>query len=182
MKILGVDPGIRGGLAIVSIAANTAFCLVDAIDIPVIGIKAKERVDALVIRDWIKRHVPQHAAIERAQAMRKQGASSGFKYRRADGAIEAVIACCGIPLTIVEPTAWKKLHGLRGGDKEAGRQRASQLFPAAHALLAHKKDHGRAEAMLIALCGSHQFNRIPAQAGIVAGKLRQIDETIQAIN
>jgi len=30
--------------------------------------------------------------------------------------------------------------------KEAGRQRALQLFPTAHALLARKKDHGRAEA------------------------------------
>ena len=34
------------------------------------------------------------------------------------------------------------------------RQRALQLFPAAHALLARKKDHGRAEAALIALAGA----------------------------
>jgi hypothetical protein len=39
-------------------------------------------------------------------------------------------------MTIIEPTAWKKFHGLRGGEKEASRQRALQLFPAAHALLA----------------------------------------------
>jgi hypothetical protein len=37
------------------------------------------------------------------------------------------------------------------GDKEIARQRALQLFPAAHALLARKKDHQRAEAALIAL-------------------------------
>jgi crossover junction endodeoxyribonuclease RuvC len=48
----------------------------------------------------------------------------------------------------------KKFHGLRGGDKEGSRQRALQLFPAAHALLARKKDHGRAEASLIALFGA----------------------------
>jgi hypothetical protein len=40
---------------------------------------------------------PQHAYIERAQAMPKQGASSGFKYGRAVGAIEATLACCEIP-------------------------------------------------------------------------------------
>ena len=154
MKFLGVDPGIRGGLAIVSIDANgVAPLLVDAIDIPVAGVGAKERVDVLALRTWIEQHAPQHALIERAQAMPKQGASSGFKYGRAIGAIEAVIACCEIPLTIIEPTAWKKFHQLRGGDKEAGRQRALQLFPAAHALLARKKDHGRAEAALIALYG-----------------------------
>jgi crossover junction endodeoxyribonuclease RuvC len=83
--------------------------------------------------------------------MPKQGASSGFKYGRAVGALEAVITCCAVPLLIIEPTAWKKFHELHGGEKEMSRQRALQLFPSAHALLARKKDHGRAEAALIAL-------------------------------
>jgi crossover junction endodeoxyribonuclease RuvC len=154
MKVLGVDPGIRGGLAIVSINVSAAPQLVDAIDIPVTRVGARERVDVLAIRTWITAHQPQHALIERAQAMPKQGASSGFKYGRAAGAIEAVLTCCEIPMSIVEPTAWKKFHQLRGGDKEGGRQRALQLFPSAHALLARKKDHGRAEASLIALYGA----------------------------
>ena len=151
MKVLGIDPGVRGGLAIVEINDGAAPQLVDAIDIPVAGVGAKERVDVLAIRTWIIAHRPQHALIERAQAMPKQGASSGFKYGRAVGAIEAVLACCEIPMTVVEPSAWKKAHHLRGGDKESGRQRALQLFPAAHALFARKKDHGRGEAALIAL-------------------------------
>ena len=151
MKILGIDPGVRGGLAFVEITDGAAPQLLDAIDIPVTGIGAKERVDVLAIRTWIATHQPQHALIERAQAMPKQGASSGFKYGRAVGAIEAVLACCEIPMTIIEPTAWKKFHQLRGGDKEGGRQRALLLFPAAHALLSRKRDHGRAEAALIAL-------------------------------
>ena len=151
MKVLGIDPGVRGGLAIVEINDGAAPQLVDAIDIPVAGVGAKERVDVLAIRTWIIAHRPQHALIERAQAMPKQGASSGFKYGRAVGAIEAVLACCEIPMTVVEPSAWKKAHHLRGGDKESGRLRALQLFPAAHALFARKKDHGRGEAALIAL-------------------------------
>jgi crossover junction endodeoxyribonuclease RuvC len=168
-RILGIDPGVRGGLAIVAVDANGAAPrLIDAIDISAAGVGAKERIDPLAIRDWVMRHAPQHALIERAQAMPRQGASSGFKYGRAVGAIEAAIALCEIPLTIIEPTAWKKFHQLRGGDKEGGRQRALQLFPAAHALLARKKDHGRAEAALIALYG---LNGIPAKAGIVAGRI-----------
>ena len=153
MRILGIDPGIRGGLAIVEIADGAAPQLIDAIDIPTVGTGAKERVDPIAIRVWINEHRPQHALIERAQAMPRQGTSSGFKYGRSVGAIEAVIACCDIPLTIVEPTIWKKFHQLRGGEKEPSRQRALQLFPTAHALLARKKDHGRAEAALIALTG-----------------------------
>jgi crossover junction endodeoxyribonuclease RuvC len=154
VKVLGIDPGVRGGLAIVEIDNGAAPRVIDAIDIPVTGVGAKERVDVLAIRTWIQAHTPDHAAIERAQAMPKQGASSGFKYGRAVGALEAVLACCEIPMTVIEPTAWKKLHHLRGGDKEGGRQRALQLFPSAHALLARKRDHQRAEAALIALYGA----------------------------
>jgi crossover junction endodeoxyribonuclease RuvC len=151
VKTLGIDPGIRGGLAIVESNDGTAPQLIDAIDIPTVGTGAKERVDAIAITKWIATHQPQHALIERAQAMPRQGASSGFKYGRAVGALEAVLACCAIPMTIVEPSVWKKFHQLRSGDKEGGRQRALQLFPNAHALLARKKDHGRGEAALIAL-------------------------------
>ena len=159
-KVLGGDGGIRGGLAVVEFNAGAAPQLIDAIDIPVVGVKAKERVDVLAVRSWIEVHAPQHAFVERAQAMPKQGASSGFKYGRAVGALEAVITCCGIPLTIIEPTAWKKFHQLHGKDKEGSRQRALQLFPTAHALLARRKDHGRGEAALLALYGASRITPV----------------------
>jgi crossover junction endodeoxyribonuclease RuvC len=153
-SVLGVDPGIRGGLTLVADGR-----IIDSIELPVVGVGAKERIDVHAIRTWIELHQPDHAVIERAQAMPRQGASSGFKYGRAVGAIEATIALSGIPLTIIEPTAWKKHHGLCGSDKEASRQRALQLFPAAHALLARKKDHGRAEVALIAMVPIANFDR-----------------------
>jgi Holliday junction resolvasome RuvABC endonuclease subunit len=154
VKVLGVDPCIRGGLAVVEIADGAAPVLVECIDIPVVGTGAKERVDVAAIRNFIDRHRPVCALIERAQAMPKQGASSGFKYGRAVGAIEAAITLSGIPVTIVEPSVWKRFWKLPGKDKESGRQQALQLFPAAHAALARKKDRGRAEASLIALYGA----------------------------
>jgi hypothetical protein len=158
MRILGIDGGIHGGCAVVNIVDDAAPQLLNAIDIPVVGVGAKQRVDVLATCDWIKAHQPQQAVIERAQAMPRQGASSGFKYGRAVGAIEATIVLCNIPLTIVEPTAWKKYHGLHKAPgqtateiKEMSRQRALMLFPAAHHLLSRRMDHGRAEAALIAL-------------------------------
>ena len=154
MRALGVDPGIHGGLAIVAVENGAAPRLIEAIDIPVIGTNAKERVDAIAIRVWISKHDVQHAFIERAQAMPRQGSSSGFKYGRAVGAIEATIALSGIPVTIVEPSVWKRFHKLPGKEKEASRQRALEIFPASHALLARKLDHGKAEASLIALYGA----------------------------
>ena len=162
MKVLGVDPGISGGLAVVEITDGAAPALVECIDIPVVGTGAKERVDVAAIRNFIDRHKPARALIERAQAMPKQGASSGFKYGRAVGAIEATIALCSIPVELIEPSAWKRHWHLPGKDKESGRQKALQLFPAAHAALARKKDLGRAEAMLIALYSIERQPRIAA--------------------
>lgn len=153
MKILGVDPGINGGLAIVEINNSAAPQLVAAIDIPTAGLKAKMRVDALAVAYWIRHHRPNHAVIERAGVLPKQGIASGFKYGRAVGALEAAVALCEIPLTIVEPSVWKRRAGLYGADKEQSRLRALQLFPAAHLLLALKKSHGKAEAALLALFG-----------------------------
>jgi Holliday junction resolvasome RuvABC endonuclease subunit len=151
MKILGVDPGVHGGLAIVDIVDGTTPELIDAIDIPTVGIKAKERVDVHALRAWIEAQRPDHAAIERAGSMPRQGVASTFKYGRATGSIEATVTLCGVPHTLIEPAVWKRRHGLYGADKETSRQLALQLFPSAAALLARKMDHGRAEAALIAL-------------------------------
>ena len=151
-RALGLDPGaVNGGAAIVEIVDGAAPQLIDAIDLPTIGTKAKERINVLVLRNWIQQHKPDHAYIERGQAHPRQGASSGFKYGRGCGAIEATVQLLEIPMTIVEPSVWKRFHRLRGGDKEGARQRALQLFPAAHDLLARKRDHGRAEAALLAV-------------------------------
>ena len=81
MRVLGVDPGISGGLAVVEITDGAAPALVECIDIPVVGTGAKERVDVAAIRNFIDRHKPIRALIERAQAMPKQGASVGFQVR-----------------------------------------------------------------------------------------------------
>src|SRR6516164_2861722 len=151
MKILGIDPGIHGALAIVEIVGGAAPQLIDVIDVPVIGAGAKERVNTALIWGWLKHHDPDHALIERAGSMPKQGIASTFKYARAVGSLETVVACRDIPYSISEPATWKKFHHLRGGDKEASRQRALQLFPKAIAWFARKKDHQRAEAALIAL-------------------------------
>jgi crossover junction endodeoxyribonuclease RuvC len=155
MRVLGSDPGaVSGGFAIVEVDNGTAPVLLAAIDLPVVGVKAKQRIDVLTLRNWIQLHRPDYAYIERGQAHPQQGASSGFKYGRGCGSIETTIQLLEIPMTIVEPSSWKKFFRLHGGDKEGARQRALMLFPAGHSLLARRKDHGRAEACLIALYGA----------------------------
>ena len=156
-RYLGIDPGLSGTLAAVEMV-NGVPVLIDAIDMPSTGTGAKARVDIIAAAQWIAKHAPSTAYVERAQAFPGQGASSGFSYGRAVGAIEAVVAPCSIPMILVEAATWKKRLRLPGKDKEAARQKALQLFPAQHALLARKKDHGRADAALIAIAS---LERVP---------------------
>jgi crossover junction endodeoxyribonuclease RuvC len=150
---LGIDPGIHGALALVTITTDGPR-VVDAIDIPTIGTGAKERINVHAVQEWVLQHGPFRAFIERGQAMPKQGASSGFKFGRSVGALEATVALCNVPLEIVEPSMWKRALRLRRKDKEGSRQKALELFPHAQHLLARKKDHQRAEAMLIGYFGA----------------------------
>jgi crossover junction endodeoxyribonuclease RuvC len=128
--------------------SNGVPALVDAVDMPAVGSGAKARVDILAAAQWMTKHAPSMAYVEREQALPGQGYSSGFSYGRAVGAIEATVALSRIPIFLVEASVWKRKLGLPGKDKEAARQRALQLFPAQHDLLARKNDHGRADAAL----------------------------------
>lgn len=158
MLVLGIDPGLSGALAVLSCPEGREPFLVDVVDMPIVGEDAKRRVRVGAIAKWLDRindmvgQRPQVAWVERAQAMPDQGASSGFIYGRAVGAVEACVLCCGIPLYTAEPVTWKKHHDLIGKDKSASLELARTIDRAAPALeLA--KHHNRAEAMLIALWG-----------------------------
>lgn len=165
MKLLGIDPGKTGALAIVervSPSADQRVRLIDLIDVPVSGEGAKCRVDATVL-DFIAKHKPDQAIIERAQAMptimedgrkKGQGASSAFLYGRITGALEMAVMGMRVPFQTCESIHWKKAHGLLKTDKENSRQRAIHLFPdRAAEFFSLMKHHNRAEAALIAWYG-----------------------------
>jgi crossover junction endodeoxyribonuclease RuvC len=120
----------------------------------VIGDGAKRRIDARAAYDWIQRYAPQIAYIELAGVMPRQGISSGFRYGRAVGSLETVVALAGISTSIVAPAKWKAFFGLVGSDKENDRLKAPQIFPSAHDQLTLKKHHQRADAILLALYGA----------------------------
>lgn len=153
MKVLGLDPGLSGAAAIIAAAPDSRPRLVEVIDLPTTGEKAKRRIDVWPLIQFIATHAPDFAVIERAQAMPDQGSSSGFIYGRAVGAIEACVIGLSVPMTIIESTAWKKFHSLIGTQKEDSRQRAILRFPDGRDMIARKLDHNRAEAILMAEFG-----------------------------
>jgi hypothetical protein len=85
MIAVGIDPGVRGGIADISDNSGIST-LIDAIHIPVAGSGTKESINVSALYAWLTQHKPDVAFIERAQAMPRQGASSGFKYGRNSGA------------------------------------------------------------------------------------------------
>lgn len=70
---------------------------------------------------------------------------SGINY----GVIKAGLLLQGYPVEEVKPSAWKARMGLNS-DKEKSRARALKAYPEFERELRFKKDHGRAEALLIA--------------------------------
>jgi len=103
-----------------------------------------------------------HVTLEEAQAMPGQGVRSMFTCGVGFGVWLALLAALALPHTRVRPAIWKKALGL-GKDKEAARLRAMQLFPTAD--LRRKRDHGRAEALLLAYWGRQQENQSLRRAG-----------------
>lgn len=168
MIAAGIDCGLSGGIAIVR-AAGGKPVLIAAIAIPTTGEKAKRRVDVQAVLAFLREYNPDHAFIERAQAMPEQGISSGFVYGRAVGALEACVEALEIPHTVIEPTAWKRACGLLKASKEDDRQRAIKLFPES-AFFGRHKDHNLADAALIGWYGLMFLGR---SESIYSGQIRE---------
>ena len=96
--------------------------------------------------------------IEKQQSMPGQGVSSTFSTGYGFGLWIGILAALGISYTVVRPQTWKRemLRDMAGdtmstgNGKAAARLRAMQLFPSASDQLTRVKDHGRADALLIA--------------------------------
>lgn len=85
--------------------------------------------------------------VEDVHAMPKQGVSSTFKFGMAVGSILAVVELTRDPWMIVRPQQWKKDMGVTS-DKNTSLDLARTLWPGAP--LSRQKDHGVAEALLLA--------------------------------
>ncbi len=147
MIYVGIDPGLTG--AIVAIGAEG----IEFHDMPVLAIKKKTQLDYAGLAHVLRRYPNRGevmAAIELVGAMPGQGVSSMFKFGQVYGAVLATLAALQIPYQTITPPVWKRAYRLVGCEKDESRARALELFPAAVEHLKRKKDHGRADALLLA--------------------------------
>lgn len=148
----GIDPGLSGAVA----------ALVDGepgpiLDMPTAQAGEWREVDAAALADWLDGVRAQHpgayvsACIEKVGARPGDGGTSAFRFGDSYGQARGVLAVLGIPYSRAIPAVWKRHMGLLGTEKDAARQLAIARFPGAAPLLQRKKDHGRADALLLAL-------------------------------
>lgn len=161
MRVLGIDPGAHGALALIDTSLPAAQQLIAMVDMPTTLIKRGQRevneVNAPMLAAAVREFGHVDAGyIELVGAMPGQGVSSMFAFGRAVGVLEGVLSGCGISCTRVPPQVWQRAMRVRGG-KDGSRERAAAIYPAKAQLFARKKDDGRSDAALIATHGAQSL-------------------------
>ena len=151
MRIIGIDPGLSGGIAILdNKKINGMF------DMPVMadGKKNKRQLNsallAQIVKDNIKDIEDTVIIVEQVNAMPGQGVTSMFNFGQSFGAIKGICAAIGLPIFFVRPAKWKKYFELINSSKDASRTKAIEMYPSFAEKLSKKKDVNKSDAILIA--------------------------------
>ena len=144
MRIVGIDPGVTGALAL-----HAGGYLMDVADMPVYD----GRTDPQGLRVLLESWEPDVIYIEQTQAMPKNGSIASFSLGMNSGIIIGVCGAMSHPFVRVRPVAWKRKMGVLQKDKNAVRGIVREIYPEWADSLKRVKDHNRAEAVLISRYG-----------------------------
>ena len=151
MKIIGIDPGLSGAIAILE--DNKVLGIYD---IPVMseGKKNKRQLNSAqlvkIIRENINPEDENVVVVEQVNAMPGQGVTSMFNFGQTFGAIKGICAALELPIFFARPSKWKKHFELINSSKDASRTKAIEMYPSLSNELAKKKDVNKSDAILIA--------------------------------
>ena len=151
MIIIGIDPGITGGI---SVLENKK--VIEVYDTPTMidGKKNKRQVNGAQVSNIIREKINQGkdiiVVVEHVNAMPGQGVTSMFNFGQSFGVIKGICSALNLPIHFVRPTKWKKYFNLINSEKDASRTRAIEIFPYFSTQLSRKKDSNKADAILIA--------------------------------
>ncbi|RAL43127.1 hypothetical protein DM860_009909 [Cuscuta australis] len=155
--VIGVDPDVSGALAILK--PDQSPQVFDSPHLKVmVGKGLRSRLDAKSIVNLLRSSevpVGTTAFIEQSSPYPQDGKQGwwggGFGY----GLWIGILVALGFTVVPVPSSLWKRYFKLPGGhlNKDYSREMACKLFPSMSLHLKRKKDHGRAEALLIAAYG-----------------------------
>ena len=151
MKILGIDPGLSGAIAILD--NKKVLCI---FDMPVMaeGKKNKRQLNSAQLVNIIRENTIDNeeiaVVVEQVNAMPGQGVTSMFNFGQTFGAIKGVCAALGLPIFFVRPSKWKKYFELINSSKDSSRTKVIEMYPSLSSQLSKKKDVNKSDAILIA--------------------------------
>ena len=159
MKVLGVDPGISGAIALIT-GGGSLRPTIEIADMPLKAEGSAERnvVDGVALAQLLDRWKPDVAYMELVWAREMHGRVAAGRFMRAFGVMEMALIAY-VPGAenrfMVPPNKWKKRFGL-SANKTASQNMIVDLFPVCAELVTRHKDDGRAEAGLIAAYGAER--------------------------
>ena len=143
MIYLGIDPGKKGGIAVIEEREGGE----KKISVyPYTNDTLKFVCSSLTVNS-------SFCVVEKVGAMPKQGVTSTFNFGQSFGYILGVLEAFSVPYQLVTPQTWKKHFGLNA-DKGKSIETAKRLFPSISLLpteRCHVDSDGMAEALLMAL-------------------------------
>ena len=151
MKIIGIDPGLSGAIAVLE---NNQ--VLNIFDIPVMseGKKNKRQLNSALLVNLLKENINKEeevaVVVERVNAMPGQGVTSMFNFGQTFGALKGICAALELPIFFVRPSKWKKHFELINSSKDASRTKAIEMYPKLSNQLSKKKDVNKSDAILIA--------------------------------
>jgi hypothetical protein len=155
VRIVGVDPGALGALALIE---NTG--LVSVHDMPALKVQRgkgeKTEVDGYSLAALLRELRADIAYVEQVGGMTGQSASAAFNFGRACGAVEYALKTLGVRVELVPPGTWKRALRVKPG-KDDSRATAMRFWPGMAGEFKRVKDTDRAEAALIAEYGRQQL-------------------------
>ena len=151
MRIIGIDPGLSGGIAILD-----DLKIFDIYDMPIMseGKKNKNQLNSAQLVNIIKKNIipsgDTFLIVEQVSAMPGQGVTSMFNFGQSFGSIKGICAALNLPIFFVRPAKWKKHYDLINSSKDASRTKVIEMYPSISPRLSKKKDVNKADAILIA--------------------------------
>ena len=151
MRIIGIDPGLSGGIAILD-----DLKIFDIYDMPIMseGKKNKNQLNSAQLVNIIKKNIISNGdtflIVEQVSAMPGQGVTSMFNFGQTFGSIKGICAALNLPIFFVRPAKQKKHFDLINSSKDASRTKVIEMYPSISPRLSKKKDVNKADAILIA--------------------------------
>ncbi|NDB70342.1 MAG: hypothetical protein EB015_20520 [Methylocystaceae bacterium] len=157
-RVLGFDPGISGGWALVGGSGQLLIAGVYPTRLIKKSGKTVKAIDGLALASLIDNSEATHAFVENVHSRPRQ--QGQFTFGLNAGIIHGIIYANGLDVNLVAPTSWKSVYGIKRGEDETkadkkteARKIVQSLYPARSDLFARVMDDGAAEATLIALYG-----------------------------